>query len=558
MKTEQIIILVVAFFLGMLLLNMVKNVCGCDVVEGYKEVIGALPNAGVGGRCSDNMSLSRCSDDILNCNDCWSDEESPSGSIAHKCNSLYLQDLPPQEPGQTYATPFFCADYQENGMPAPGNFDRGSFADIQKEWCGEAVTSQVCDAAGGGGGDVAPHSNAGDSCRLYWGRGGSACTATEGIQGAGETKCGTMGAVGQQSCADACCPSQAKLLRPTGPAGGAAAGGMCGMGTTGCSKGLSCKLARDYENAATGQTCQGTAFSVVPPPKNPVKRDIKAEFARYLEEYEEDVPDRARDPGGYEAACEYNFTNVFAPNLNAWCCGDNRDECLNGLPQECDANCAQIWESFSAQCHDYALGVIPDTVRSLEDKCPAGPQPANPQPAKPKQARKPATAATSAKTAVELAGYPSCSAYLGDIMTDLDTVCCGPGGAECTDGKPNKCTTGCAEIWDPFEKVCVDWINDVAPELVDFGGVCQRELTEACINTGTGCPGQRASTTPEPTCTNFAPDADCNNAITWTHGEICNAHADGYLGQCNKACQEAINNNQMNGWQGRPTGCPGH
>ena len=35
MKTEQIIILVVAFFLGMLLLNMVKNVCGCGVVEGF-------------------------------------------------------------------------------------------------------------------------------------------------------------------------------------------------------------------------------------------------------------------------------------------------------------------------------------------------------------------------------------------------------------------------------------------------------------------------------------------------------------------------------------------
>ena len=35
MKTEQIIILVVAFFLGMLLLNMVKNVCGCDVKEGF-------------------------------------------------------------------------------------------------------------------------------------------------------------------------------------------------------------------------------------------------------------------------------------------------------------------------------------------------------------------------------------------------------------------------------------------------------------------------------------------------------------------------------------------
>jgi hypothetical protein len=36
MKTEQIIILVVAFFLGMLLLNMVKNVCRCGVVEGFR------------------------------------------------------------------------------------------------------------------------------------------------------------------------------------------------------------------------------------------------------------------------------------------------------------------------------------------------------------------------------------------------------------------------------------------------------------------------------------------------------------------------------------------
>ena len=35
MKTEQIIILVVAFFLGMLLLNMVKNVCGCELKEGF-------------------------------------------------------------------------------------------------------------------------------------------------------------------------------------------------------------------------------------------------------------------------------------------------------------------------------------------------------------------------------------------------------------------------------------------------------------------------------------------------------------------------------------------
>jgi hypothetical protein len=35
MKTEQIIILVVAFAIGMLLLNVVKNMCGCELKEGF-------------------------------------------------------------------------------------------------------------------------------------------------------------------------------------------------------------------------------------------------------------------------------------------------------------------------------------------------------------------------------------------------------------------------------------------------------------------------------------------------------------------------------------------
>ena len=37
MKKEQIIILLISFFLGMLILNMIKNVCGCDVVEGQLD-----------------------------------------------------------------------------------------------------------------------------------------------------------------------------------------------------------------------------------------------------------------------------------------------------------------------------------------------------------------------------------------------------------------------------------------------------------------------------------------------------------------------------------------
>ena len=35
MNNEQILMCVVALVLGMLLANMLKNVCGCKVVEGY-------------------------------------------------------------------------------------------------------------------------------------------------------------------------------------------------------------------------------------------------------------------------------------------------------------------------------------------------------------------------------------------------------------------------------------------------------------------------------------------------------------------------------------------
>lgn len=40
MKTEQILMCVVALILGMLLANMLKSVCGCKVVEGQVVIDG--------------------------------------------------------------------------------------------------------------------------------------------------------------------------------------------------------------------------------------------------------------------------------------------------------------------------------------------------------------------------------------------------------------------------------------------------------------------------------------------------------------------------------------
>jgi hypothetical protein len=48
MGTDQIVMCVVALILGMLLANMLKNVCGCKVVEGF----------GAKGAACDTQSLS--------------------------------------------------------------------------------------------------------------------------------------------------------------------------------------------------------------------------------------------------------------------------------------------------------------------------------------------------------------------------------------------------------------------------------------------------------------------------------------------------------------------
>jgi len=60
MKTDQIICCVVALILGMLLANMLKNVCGCKVVEGH------VPVTACRGVTGGNIS-----DFDAECKNCW-------------------------------------------------------------------------------------------------------------------------------------------------------------------------------------------------------------------------------------------------------------------------------------------------------------------------------------------------------------------------------------------------------------------------------------------------------------------------------------------------------
>tara|TARA_B100000035_G_C20983138_1_gene546465 strand:+ start:706 stop:957 length:252 start_codon:yes stop_codon:yes gene_type:complete len=62
MVKENIIYYVVAFFLGMLLVNMLKNVCGCNNIEGlwvedYETII---PCCGPTQYCNGKLTYDNC------------------------------------------------------------------------------------------------------------------------------------------------------------------------------------------------------------------------------------------------------------------------------------------------------------------------------------------------------------------------------------------------------------------------------------------------------------------------------------------------------------------
>jgi hypothetical protein len=71
MNTETIVYCVVALLLGMLLANMLKNVCGCKTVEGSWDVE-SHPSDTVPNCCSRLGLLSGVAGDLISdCIDCF-------------------------------------------------------------------------------------------------------------------------------------------------------------------------------------------------------------------------------------------------------------------------------------------------------------------------------------------------------------------------------------------------------------------------------------------------------------------------------------------------------
>jgi hypothetical protein len=96
MKTETIVYCVVALILGMLMANMLKNVCGCksNVVEGTEDTYQGL-HGSVKWPCDDGDG--KCSDDGDNCatyKDCKS----------LNCSGVVFGGGPPRMPNGEVAT----------------------------------------------------------------------------------------------------------------------------------------------------------------------------------------------------------------------------------------------------------------------------------------------------------------------------------------------------------------------------------------------------------------------------------------------------------------------
>ena len=59
-------------------------------------------------------------------------------------------------------------------------------------------------------------------------------------------------------------------------------------------------------------------------------------------------------------------------------------------------------------------------------------------------------------------GDAGCATMLGRLAQDINDVCCGGRGDECTDSAPRTCTEECATIWMPFAGQCSEWLRDTA------------------------------------------------------------------------------------------------
>lgn len=73
-------------------------------------------------------------------------------------------------------------------------------------------------------------------------------------------------------------------------------------------------------------------------------------------------------------------------------------------------------------------------------------------------------------------GAAGCASLLSDISGDVNDICCGGHGEQCSHGAPRTCSEECAAVWMPFAKQCSQWLGDQnQPNLMSVTTNCERQ-----------------------------------------------------------------------------------
>ena len=129
---------------------------------------------------------------------------------------------------------------------------------------------------------------------------------------------------------------------------------------------------------------------------------------------------------------DYGSMNDLIGIINAKCCNDPGEECTNGLPMTCDAECAAVLRPFRSVCDEFLTSPMNSGIRDAVD----------------------AAIALCAPVA-------TCNDYasFNQLLDPLNDKCCNDPGESCSQGIPTTCDAECAAVLLPMAQACSSFLQ---------------------------------------------------------------------------------------------------
>lgn len=148
----------------------------------------------------------------------------------------------------------------------------------------------------------------------------------------------------------------------------------------------------------------------------------------------------AQDEAALIVRCTERLASVSSA-VNSACC-PTAAACGGGVPADCSAACAALWEPFALKCSKFLDGEFPQ-FSSFTSKCEA----------------------TSFPAGNERCSDAVWAAQIAQVATD----CCGANGELCTGPVPSECSAACIPTYEAFYARChEEFPNRAADQMTQF------------------------------------------------------------------------------------------